>query len=54
MTVVLLVALFCARRFLQGCLSWIVALAVLGWVFRHDPFIVKDIRDLIREVFSGW
>ncbi len=28
MTVLLLVALFCARRFLQGCLSWIVALAV--------------------------
>ena len=52
MTVLLLVALFCARRLLQGCLSkW---LAVLGWGFRHDPFIVKDIRDLIREVINGW
>ncbi len=45
--------LFCARRFLQG-LSWIVALAVLGWVFRYDPFIVKDIRDLMRELINGW
>lgn len=53
MTLLLLVALFCARRLLQG-LSWIVALAVLGWVFRHDPFIVKGIRDLIREVINGW
>jgi hypothetical protein len=54
MTVLLLVALFCARRLLQGCLSWIVALAVLGWVFRHDLFIVKDIRDLIRDLINGW
>jgi hypothetical protein len=53
MNVLLLPALFFARRFLQG-LSWIVALAALGWVFRHDPFIVRDIRDLIREVINGW
>jgi hypothetical protein len=54
MTVLLLVVLFCARRLLQGCLSWMVALAVLGLVFRHDPFIVKDIKDLIRELINGW
>jgi type IV secretory pathway TrbD component len=54
MTVLLLVVLFCARRLLQGCLSWIVALAVLGWVYRYDPFIVKDIRDLMRELINGW
>jgi hypothetical protein len=54
MTVLLLVALFCARRLLQGCLSWIVALAVLGWVYRHDPFIVKDLKNLIRELIYVW
>ena len=54
MTVLLFVLLFCGRVFLQGCLSWIVALAVRGWVFRHNPFIIKDIKVLIQEVASGW
>jgi hypothetical protein len=54
MTVLLLLTLFCAWRFLQGCLSWIVALAVRGWAFRHNPFIINDIKVLIQEIASGW
>ena len=54
MTGLLRVALFCARRFLEGCSQLDSGAAVLGWVFRHDPFIVKDIMNLIREVMNGW
>ena len=54
MTVLLLVALLlCAAVF--ATLLELDSSACGPWmVFRHDPFIVKDIRDLIREVINGW
>jgi hypothetical protein len=49
-----LLFLFLCRRLLQGCLSWFVALFVLGWVLRHDPLLWENIKDLIREVLNGF
>jgi type IV secretory pathway TrbD component len=53
-TFFLILALFLTRRVLQGCVVWIAAIFVIVWVARHDPLIVRDLKNLIQEFLNGW
>ena len=50
----LILAFFLARRVLQGCVIWIAAIFVIVWAARHDPLIVRDLKNLIQEFLNGW
>jgi type IV secretory pathway TrbD component len=54
MTFFLILAFFLARRVLQDCVVWIAAIFVIVWVARHDPLIVRDLKNLIQEFLNGW
>jgi hypothetical protein len=54
MTFLLVLAFLLARRVLQDCVVWIAAIFVIVWVTRHDPLIVRDLKNLIQEFLNGW
>ena len=54
MTFLLILAIFLARRVLQGCVVLIATIFVIVWVARHDPLIVRDLKNLIQESLNGW
>jgi len=53
MTLLLVLAFFLTRRILQGCVVWTAAIFVIVWVARHDPLIVRDLKNLIQEFLNG-
>ena len=54
MTFLLILAFFFAMRVLEGCVAWIATIFVIVWVLRHDPLIVRDVKNLIQELLNGW